>query len=62
MMDHTVVEKLLKIEIVADEMLDELPRTTCLGICSILQPILQNRTDYVDEEAALRPRSWARKL
>ena len=39
MMDHAVVEKLLQIEIVADEMLDEMPRTACLGIRSILQPI-----------------------
>ena len=52
MMDHAVVEKLLQIEIVADEMLDEMPRTACLGIRSILQPILRNRSDYLAEKAA----------
>ena len=53
MMDHTVVEKLLQIEIVADEMLDDLPRTARLGVRSILQPLIQNCTDYAFEEAAL---------
>ena len=53
MMDHPVVEKLLQIEIVADEMFDEMPRTACLGIRSILQPILRNRSDYLAEKAAL---------
>ena len=53
MMDHPVVEKLLQIEVVADEMLDEMPRTACPGIRSIRQPILRNRTDYLAEKAAL---------
>ena len=53
MIDHSIVKKLLQIEIVADEMPDQFPRATRLGIRSILQPIVQSRTDDLNEQAAL---------